>query len=67
MFFERARELFSGGARRHQDERVRGLSGIEISRELDEELTITGKILSTEQPDATRGDHLPVGGSMTVS
>ncbi len=65
--FERARELFSGGARRHQDEGVSGLSGIEIARQLDEELTIAGKIGRAEQPDATRSDHLVAGGSMTVS
>ena len=64
---ERARELFSGGARRHQDEGVNGPSGIEIARQLDEELTIAGKIGGAEQPDATRSDHLVAGGSMTVS
>ena len=42
-------------------------SGIEIARQLDEELTIAGKIGGAEQPDATRSDHLVAGGSMTVS
>ena len=64
---ERARELCGGRARRHQHERIGGRKGVEMVCEVGERRAIAGQVGRAQQPDATRGNHLPAGGSIMVS
>ena len=64
---ERSPELFGGRGGRHNHERVGGRRGIERPREIDERRSIAGQVGRAQQPDSTRGNHLPRGGSITLS